>query len=164
MKRGSRLRSLHTLSPWKQCMSPSRASGAHQRRSASELGGPDRSVLFHYTGVIGSLAAGLDSVPGPTFLEAGLACCGSKPRSSNHTVGPSGDHPILSHLFSTYNIYTPLTCTCGMIWSPVTMVMEFFHLCLDFYYYFCVTPSAALLLISQNLSLCPYTHPLTFPF
>ena len=51
-----------------------------------------------------------------------------------------------------------------MILSPVTMVMEFFHLCLDFYYYFCVTPSAVLLLISQNLSLCLYMHPLTFPF
>lgn len=94
MKRASRLWSFHILSPWKQCMLPSRVSSAHQRRSSSQLWCPDSSVVFHYTGMTGSLATGLDAVPSPTFPEAGLTC-------SNHTVGPSGDHPILSHVFST---------------------------------------------------------------
>ena len=66
-----------------------------------ELRRPDTFALPRYTGVTESRAAGLGSVPRPAFLEAGLACRGSKPHSSNRTVGPSGNDPILSHPFST---------------------------------------------------------------
>lgn len=66
-----------------------------------ELRRPDASALPRDTGVTEPRAAGLGSGPGPASLGAGLACRGSEPRSSDRTVGPSPDHPILSHLFST---------------------------------------------------------------